>query len=178
MPGGSLLIWRYSYSMADDQTPLSTLEQRTSPVPWPPVLLATMVAVAYVLGNRWPLPWPGTGDAAARWTGLGFGAAGLILIIAGVMALRSHNTTVMPHGRAATLVTAGPYRFLRNPIYLGEAFLMFGLAEITKNVWFVPAGLVFALLITMLQIMPEERHLEARFDDAYRDYKSRTRRWI
>ncbi len=178
MPGGSIPNWRYSYAMTHDQIPLSTFEQRASPFPWPPVLLAAMVAAAYLLGRCWPLPWPGTGDAAARWVGLGFGAAGLLLAIAGFVALRSHNTTVMPHGRAAALVTAGPYRFLRNPIYLGEVFLMLGLAEITKNAWFVPAGLGFALLVTVLQILPEERHHEARFGDIYRDYKGRTRRWI
>jgi protein-S-isoprenylcysteine O-methyltransferase Ste14 len=40
------------------------------------------------------------------------------------------------------------------------------------------AGLVFGVLVTVLQIVPEERHLEAQFGDAYLDYKVRTRRWI
>jgi protein-S-isoprenylcysteine O-methyltransferase Ste14 len=56
--------------------------------------------------------------------------------------------------------------------------LLFCAAEITKSIWFVAAGFVFAALVTWLQVVPEERHLEARFGAAYLDYKSRTRRWI
>lgn len=164
--------------MSLDPTSTSAAGTRASPVAWPPILLAAMIAAAYILGRSRPLDWPGTSDRAAHWVGLGFGGAGLLLSLAGLMALRSHNTTIMPNGRTETLVTSGPYRFLRNPIYLGEVFVMFGLAELTKNVWFVPAAFFFGLLMTVLQILPEERHLEARFGQTYRDYKSRTRRWI
>jgi protein-S-isoprenylcysteine O-methyltransferase Ste14 len=55
---------------------------------------------------------------------------------------------------------------------------LFGVAELTKNIWFVLAAGLFGLLVTALQILPEERHLEARFGEAYRDYKRRARRWI
>ena len=53
-----------------------------------------------------------------------------------------------------------------------------GLAEVTKNIWFVILGLGFAVAVTWLSILPEERHLEARFGDDYRAYKDKTRRWI
>jgi protein-S-isoprenylcysteine O-methyltransferase Ste14 len=56
--------------------------------------------------------------------------------------------------------------------------MLFAAAEVTKSIWFVAAGLGFGLLVTLFQIIPEERHLEARFGDTYRDYKARTRRWI
>ena len=84
----------------------------------------------------------------------------------------------MPHRRVDRLVTNGPFRFRRNPIYLGEVFIMLGLAEATKNVWFVAAALGFALLVTWLAILPEERHLEARFGEDWRRYKETARRWI
>lgn len=84
----------------------------------------------------------------------------------------------MPNQRSDHLVTIGPYAFRRNPIYLGEVFVMFGLAEVTSNIWFVIAGLVFAVAVTWLAILPEERHLEARFGAAWIEYKEKTRRWI
>jgi len=56
--------------------------------------------------------------------------------------------------------------------------VLLGTAEITKSIWFVAAALIFGVLVTILQIMPEERHLERQFGDAYLDYKARTRRWI
>jgi protein-S-isoprenylcysteine O-methyltransferase Ste14 len=53
-----------------------------------------------------------------------------------------------------------------------------GLAELAKNVWIAVLAIPFAILVTWLAILPEEVHLEARFGDAFRDYKARTRRWI
>ena len=55
---------------------------------------------------------------------------------------------------------------------------MLRVAELTKNIWFVVLAAVFAVLVTWLAILPEERHLEARFGDEFRNYKARTRRWI
>lgn len=147
-------------------------------IPWPPLLLAVVIGAAYLLGLRRPLAWPGTGDPGMHWLGLAVGTVGIALIAAAVMALRAHGTTVKPHGSTDVLVTSGPFNMLRNPIYLGDVLVLFGLAEVTGNIWYVPAGLFFALLVTALQILPEERHLEARFGDKYRAYKGHTRRWI
>ncbi len=158
-----------------DQT---SAAERANSFPWPPVLLGASVAAAFALDRLAPLGWPGTDDGPARFIGIAIGAVGLMLIASAVLTLRSHETTVMPDKAATTLVTAGPYRLFRNPIYLGEVMAMFGLAEMTKNIWFVITGAAFALAVTWLQILPEERHLEARFGDDYLDYKRRARRWI
>lgn len=151
---------------------------RANSFPWPPVLLIAAIAAAWLLGLSMPLDWPGTDDLPARIVGLGLGVVGLILIFAAALALRRHGTTIMPDGTSTALVTSGPYGFFRNPIYLGEVLILLTLAELTKNIWFAAAALAFALTVTVLQIRPEERHLEARFGDVYRDYKRRTRRWI
>jgi protein-S-isoprenylcysteine O-methyltransferase Ste14 len=92
---------------------------------------------------------------------LGLGATGIVLLIVSILALRRHGTTVRPDAGAAALVTSGPYRRLRNPIYLADCLILLGLAELTKNVWFVAAAAAFAVLVTRLAILPEERHLKA-----------------
>lgn len=125
-----------------------------------------------------PLGWPGVDDTPARFIGIGLGLAGMGLILWAAVAFRQHQTTILPNKGADTLITTGPFRFRRNPIYLGEVMIFLGLAEVTKNVWFVGAAFVFAVLVTWLAIVPEERHLEAKFGDTYRDYLARTRRWI
>jgi protein-S-isoprenylcysteine O-methyltransferase Ste14 len=160
-----------------DGKPASAADRANS-FPWPPVLLAAAVLGAWALGRFAPLAWPGMDDTPARAMGLIIGALGLVLIFLGVLTLRRHETTVMPDKAASELVTSGPYRIFRNPIYLGEVMALFGVAELTKNIWFVLAAGLFGLLVTALQILPEERHLEARFGEAYRDYKRRARRWI
>jgi protein-S-isoprenylcysteine O-methyltransferase Ste14 len=153
-------------------------ERLQSPFPWPPVLLVAAAGGGYLLGRYEPIAWPGLDDRPAHWIGLGFGIVGLILITIAVATLMRHKTTVMPHQPSQALVTSGPYARFRNPIYLGETLCFLGAAELTKNIWYAAAALAFAFLVTILQIVHEERHLEARFGDAYRDYKARSRRWI
>ncbi len=82
------------------------------------------------------------------------------------------------HKSADRLVTEGPFRFRRNPIYMGEVLVFLGLAELTHNIWFAIIAPLFAIAIQRLAILPEERHLEERFGQAYLDYKERTRRWF
>jgi len=156
----------------------SETTDRPSHIPWPPILLAGGVIAAIALGYLVPLGWPGMDDFAARTIGLTIGAAGIALLAWAIMTLRRHGTTVLPDVGATTLVTDGPYWRYRNPIYLADAMILLGIAELTKNIWLVVAAAAFAALVTWLAILPEERHLERRFGKAYLDYKAKSRRWI
>jgi protein-S-isoprenylcysteine O-methyltransferase Ste14 len=151
---------------------------RPTTVPWPPVLIAAFIAAAFVMGRLLPLPWPGLDDLGARIVGSAFGAAGLALIAWGFVTLHRAGTTIMPNKGVDRLVTEGAFGFRRNPIYMGETLVFLGLAELTHNIWFVLAAPLFAIAILVLAILPEERHLEERFGQAYLDYKERTRRWF
>lgn len=163
--------------MTEQNTDTAPIERANS-FPWPPVLLVALIAAAALATRMWPLPWPGLNDSPAHWIGLGFGVAGVALIAWSIRTLTKSGTTYLPAGTARVLVTTGPFVRFRNPIYLGDALVLLGTAEITKSIWFVVAALIFAVLVTILQIIPEERHLEHQFGDEYLDYKARTRRWI
>jgi protein-S-isoprenylcysteine O-methyltransferase Ste14 len=152
--------------------------ERPGSIPWPPILLVIAIAGAVCLERVAPLAWPGQGDGAASLVGLGFGIAGLAILTWAAVTLRRHRTTILPHQGASTLVTDGPYRWRRHPIYIADVFLLFGMAELTRNIWFVILGFAFAGIVTVLQIIPEEQHLEAKFGDEWRTYAARTRRWI
>jgi protein-S-isoprenylcysteine O-methyltransferase Ste14 len=151
---------------------------RPNVVPWPPILLAGLIVGAIFLGRSFPLAWPGTNDWAAHMVGLGFGLAGFALTVWAAMTLNRENTTIMPHHAASRLVTSGPYAWRRNPIYLGDMMMFMGAAELTQNIWFAAAAVAFAVLVTWLAILPEERHLEAKFGDAWRAYAETTRRLL
>lgn len=163
--------------MTDRNSTSSPLGPATT-IPWPPLLLVGIIALAWELTISAPLPWPGIDDAAAHWLGLAFGILGILLIVFALKTLVENRTTILPNKSPTVLVTTGPYVRFRNPIYLGEVLLLLYGAEVTKSIWFVAAATAFAVLVTALQIIPEERHLEAIFGGAYTDYKSRTRRWI
>ena len=151
---------------------------RPSAIPWPPILFAGAIAAALLLGRAFPLVWPGLDDAGARVVGYAFGLAGLALTAWGLVTLYRARTNILPHKGADRLVTEGAFRFRRNPIYMGEVLILLGLAQATLNIWLVVMAPIFAVAILLLAILPEERHLEARFGEDYLAYKDRTRRWF
>jgi protein-S-isoprenylcysteine O-methyltransferase Ste14 len=151
---------------------------RPSPIPWPPLLLAVALGGAIMLGRLYPLPWPGLNDLPAQAIGYGLGAVGVLLVAWGTVTLFRADTTLLPHKQADRLVTHGAFGFRRNPIYMGEVLMFLGLAQATGNIWMAIVAPVFAVALLALAILPEERHLEARFGEEYVAYKDRTRRWF
>lgn len=94
--------------------------------------------------------------------------------------LRFHQagTSVAPRMPTSALVTSGPYRITRNPMYVGMAFLYAGLALLLDLVWplvFLP---VVLLAIDRRVIPREERHLESEFGKEYFDYRGHVRKWL
>lgn len=155
-----------------------TAETPPARIPWPPILLVGCIGGALALGRIHPLAWPGLDDWPARAIGLAIGALGVALMVWAVITFQRHRANILPHKAATTLITDGPFARFRNPVYLADTMIMLGLADLTKNIWFVLAAAIFVPLVTWLAILPEERHLEAKFSDAYRAYKARSRRWI
>jgi protein-S-isoprenylcysteine O-methyltransferase Ste14 len=140
------------------------------------VLLAAVLAVGWLAGRLYPLPWPGIDDRTARLVGYSLGAAGIALMAWALVTLYRAGTTVRPDQGADRLVTDGPFRWRRNPIYLADMLILLGLSQLTLNIWLAILTPVFAIAVLKLAIEPEERHLEERFGEAYLDYKERTRR--
>lgn len=161
-----------------DPEPTPNPGDRPSQIPWPPILLVGVIAFAVVAGQTWPLPWPGLDDGPARFVGLGLGALGLVLMAWAAYEFGRAKTTIRPDAGATNLITTGPFARFRNPVYLADTLILLGVAELTKNIWFVIGAAAFVPLVTYLAILPEERHLARRFGAAYDAYKARSRRWI
>ena len=75
------------------------------------------------------------------------------------------------------LVTTGPYAWSRNPMYLGHLIFLAGLALLFSS-WFAAAIAVAAAVWFHLRVLADERRLERRFGETYRDYRARVPRWI
>ena len=158
---------------------MADLRDRPNAIPWPPILFASTALVALGLQVLLPLPWPGGAWAAVlAMLGLFLAAAGLALDLASMLAFRRHRTTVMPHRGASRLITDGPFRFSRNPIYVGNTLLVAGAGLIFGVAWLIPAALAGAIATRKLAIEREERHLALRFGQAWSDYAARTPRWL
>lgn len=76
------------------------------------------------------------------------------------------------------LATDGPYRFTRNPMYLGMGLMLAGLALIGNALWPLLTLIPVIGIIRMQVVYREERYLEAKFGEEYRAFKARVRRWI
>ena len=107
----------------------------------------------------------------------------LILVAAAIIAwaattlLRAH-TTVDPFQPTTALVTTGPFRFTRNPLYLAMTIAYVGASLWTAS---MTSDVLLPLAIVILHfgvIRREERYLEGKFGDTYREYRRRVRRWV
>ena len=140
----------------------------------PPVLLLIHLTVVYLLNQLWPIEFPNS----LVWVGYLLVLIGLGLAFSAVSQFMRAHTTLDPHGSVKEIVSGGPYRFSRNPIYLGFLCLLIGFPFIFGSFWGLILSPVFIILMNALIIQPEEAYLEKKFGDLYTSYKSRVRRWL
>ena len=103
-------------------------------------------------------------------------AAGLILWA--LLLFRRARTAILPHAQPSALVIAGPYRFTRNPMYLGMAGILLGAAILMGSITPFVVIPAFMALITDRFIRGEEQKMQLAFGDDYLAYKARVRRWL
>ena len=146
------------------------------PLAIPPAYLLLAIIVMLVLHWQWPVMElvPRSG----RWVGLAIIAASILFSTSAIVLLRRHKTTVRPGAESTFLVTGGPFRISRNPVYLGMAFTLVGLAIALGSLtpWLVIP--FFIIIIATLVIPMEERMLHERFGTAFDTYRQRVRCWI
>ncbi|MDO9034931.1 MAG: isoprenylcysteine carboxylmethyltransferase family protein [Methanoregula sp.] len=87
-------------------------------------------------------------------------------------------TTLQPSEEPTLLVTSGPFRLSRNPIYLGMASILLGVAVLFGTLVTLAFPVIFVTLIEFFIIPGEERKLEKIFGEPYREYKKSVRRWM
>lgn len=150
--------------------------ERPNTIPWPPLLLLAGIAVGVALG-AW-LPIPVSPPAAVQIAGYFLIALGIAFDFSAIWTMWRARTNILPHKAAGELVTSGPFRLSRNPIYVGNTITLFAMAFAFSNLWYAIAALVMALLVDRLAIRREEAHLAARFGKRWNAYASRTPRWL
>ena len=149
-------------------------------VPVPPPLLFVLGFLAGLLADG-VVPAGLLGSAhrsVAVWGGWGSIAAGLLLMLWALATFVRLRTAVMPHLPARRLVTTGPYRFTRNPMYVGLTLAYIGLALLIDTAWPLFLLPVVLALLVILVVRREERYLDRAFGEAYRSYRQRVRRWV
>ena len=143
---------------------------------WPPIALGVPFAAGWIVtataGD--PFAWPAVRHPIG-WTLIGAFAAwnGWSLIL-----MARHRTALLPGGATTTLLSSGPFRVSRNPLYVGLIALDIALALLAPSFWALASIPVGVLALWWGAVAPEERYLREKFGPAYEDYFRRVRRWL
>ena len=145
----------------------------------PPVLYAIALLLGLAADHLLPLAVavPEAGLVHSTIAGLVV-VVGLALMAAGIRDFSRGGTPVPTNQPTRTLVTTGTHRWSRNPIYVGMFFIYLGIGLAARSPWIVILTLPLAITVRYGVVAREEAYLERRFGNAYRDYKSRVRRWL
>jgi protein-S-isoprenylcysteine O-methyltransferase Ste14 len=145
----------------------------------PPLIFVVGFLVAWVLDRFWrAIPLLSASSAA-------LGPIGFVLLVGGValsawamLTFRRAHTAIIPIRPARRVVSHGPYRFTRNPMYVGLTIAYIGIAVLYNSAW--PLILLPLVLIVLVRtvIEREEAYLRVAFGTEYIAYQSRVRRWL
>ena len=145
------------------------------PVPW-------VFILAYLAGAGLEFAYP---SHAATEPLHGVSLAGGVLFVIGVVIAASGlfifykaRTTTVPGRKSSTLIMKGPYRFSRNPMYVGLTIAYLGEAGILKQAWPILFLLFVVIYLNWIVIPVEEARLTEVFGAEYDQYRARVRRWI
>lgn len=138
----------------------------------PPIWLLVFILAVWLLPR---------GGLAGGWV-VPFGwllvAQGAALMAWAAWLFPRHRTSVVPHRKPDNIITSGPYRFSRNPIYLADALMLAGAALIMQSLIGLVLVPVFMAVITWRFIKGEEARLSAAYPDEAAAFFRQTRRWL
>ncbi|MGH6959023.1 MAG: methyltransferase family protein [Dongiaceae bacterium] len=155
-----------------------TLDDRDNPgvVAPPPIIFTAFLVAGLALEWLWPAAF-----IAAPWQ---YGIGGVLILLgiavmaSGVRRFRAAGTNIPTYRPTTALVTDGPYRYSRNPLYIALFLLYAGIGVAADNPWLLALVLPLFLVMRYGVIAREERYLERKFGEAYLGYKARVRRWL
>jgi protein-S-isoprenylcysteine O-methyltransferase Ste14 len=143
----------------------------------PPIAWALAFIAGVALDRLYPMPFV-PASVPGAWVGAAIFAFGFALAIWAIVTIRRAGTRVETNKPTTAIVTSGPYRVTRNPIYIGMLLGQSGLAVGFNSLWLLVTLVPFYFVIRYGVIAREEAYLTHKFGSAYLDYKSRVRRWL
>ena len=142
----------------------------------PPLIYVVLFGLGWLLHQFAPLGIPRI--LAVRILALIFLGTGVLLAGWSNVLFRRAHTSLVPIKPSTALVLSGPYRLTRNPMYLGLLCVYIGAALWFGLAWALILAPLVVLAVQRLAIAREERYLDQKFGDTYRQYRAQVRRWI
>ncbi len=142
----------------------------------PPLIYAVPLAVGLVVRLQFPLRF--LPESIALLSGGALVLIAIVILVSADRAMYRAHTSPRPWLPTTALVAEGPFRFTRNPMYLGMTLFYIGIAILAQALW---AFVLLPFVLILVQrgvIEREERYLERKFSADYLRYKQRVRRWL
>lgn len=146
----------------------------------PPLILLAFLLGGALLQFIFPLSFfaPINVGSLQFFAGLAIILVGIALAIWGVRTFSKAGTNVATHQAALLVVTHGPYKFTRNPMYMGMQILLVGVGIMFSSEWFLLLWPIFFLILRFGVVAREERYMRDKFGEQYVALLNSTRRWI
>lgn len=158
-----------------DPEPVGAPPDHANVVVLPPILVGGSFALGLIAHALWPL------SIAGRWlrpTGGALLATSVLLAAWSSITLVRFKTALIPHHVTTRIVSTGPFRLSRNPIYVGMLAAFVGGSLLVKSGWPLLLFPAVALVLHHGVVRREEAYLARKFGDEYRRYTETVRRWL
>lgn len=141
-----------------------------------PIIMLLFLALGAGLNWLWPMQLEA--ELVRNLVGWSYNALGLGLIFYCFFMFHRRRTSFIPTQPVQEMVVSGPYRYTRNPMYVGLALVHLGIGIATGNIWIIATFAPSMLAIRLWVIAPEETYMQHRFGAAYSEYRLRVPRWF
>ena len=142
-------------------------------ITFPPVILLASIVLQIILLFSFPI----SVDLSSL-LGLILILSGISLVFVSFRFMRKMKTSFIPDGTPEVLISSGPFKFSRNPIYLGMLTVLVGVAFLMSSLSAIIIAFVFGIIINFTWIAHEEKKLHELFSEDWENYSSKVRRWI
>ena len=142
-------------------------------ITFPPIILLASIVLQVILLFSFPI----SVDLSSL-LGLILIFSGISLVFVSFRFMRKMKTTFIPDGTPEVLISSGPFKFSRNPIYLGMLTILVGVAFLMSSLSAIIIAFVFGIIINFTWIAHEEKKLHKLFSEDWENYSSKVRRWI
>ena len=157
----------------------SSTTERGADVRFPPPLVFLAAVLLGVVVQAAVTPLSLSVDRGIRLgAGFLFIACGLGLGVAAHVHFGRTGQHPAPWRPSPELIVAGPYRWTRNPMYVGMSLVQLGIGLAANNLWISILTLPALLIVHRIAVLPEERYLASRFGEPYAAFCARVRRYV
>ena len=151
------------------------MQEQSHPKILPPHVAIGSLIVVIFLHYLFPIPLI---PKPFNYFGILFFAAGLLILFWSFGLFKKKETPILPGQKPTALVIEGPYKFTRNPMYLGVMTALAGVAIYLGDFLAFLSPLVFFMFVSIRFVPKEEKLMEKLFGKKYLDYKKKVRRWV